>query len=320
MGDKIITKKIPIYDKDTDPHRGVKNAYPTSHYAFRQVCIHLIVGQRGQGKTHACSKLISQAQKEKTFDSIYLISPSALSNKSYFERFIPDENIYKPTKDSIEQVIQRVEEERDEWEEYLKKKKLYDDFVAVLGSKRDLTDFEIFRFESLGFLDEHMSKPVWKYKQIRPPTSAVILDDVLGSALLKSNKLEELFSTNRHIAPLHEPHSGRSALGLSIYILAQSYRCPGGVGRIIREQITELTLFKNRQRKQINVIRDELASVVSEDKFERALDYATSKPYGHLTVSFGNLACPTLTFRENFNNLIIFQEDSNECQCDKKNN
>ena len=318
MGDKITTKKINLYGKDTDPHNGVKNSYPTSHYAFRQVCIHMIVGQRGQGKTHSCSKLINQAQKENTFDDLYLISPSAMSNKAYFGKYIPDENIYKPTKDSVELVIERVEQERDEFEEYIKKKKLYDEFVAILKSKRELTDDEIFKFQDLGFLDEHMEKPVWKHKQIRPPQSVVILDDVLGSSLLKSNKLEQLFCTNRHIAPLQEPHSNRSACGLSIYILVQSYRCGGGgVPRLIRENLTELTLFKNKQKKQIDVIKDELASVIDEDKFEKALEYATSKPYGHLTISFGNLVCPTLTFREGFNNLIIFDEEAKQCKCVK---
>jgi len=318
MSDKITTKKIGLFGRDTEPDGGVSNAYKTSHYAFRQVCIHMLVGQRGAGKSRACSKLISQAQKDHTFDDIYLISPSAVSNKEYFSRFIPDENIYKPTKDSVELVIERVEAERDEFEEYIRKKKLYDEFIKVLNSGKDLSDEEIFKFEELGFLDQHMSKPSWKHKQIRPPTSAVVLDDVLGSALLKSNKLEQLFCTNRHIAPLQEPHSSRSACGLSIYILVQSYRCPGGVARLIRENITELTLFKNRQRKQVNVIKDELASVVCEDKFEKALDFATSKPFGHLTVSFGNLVCPTLTFREGFNNLIIFPDDAKVCQCGSK--
>jgi len=316
MSQKITTKKINLYGKDTDPKNGVKNSYPTSHFAFRQVCIHMIVGQRGQGKSHSCSKLINQAQKEKIFDDLYLISPSAMSNKEYFGKFIPDENIYKPTKDSVELVISRVEQERDEFEEYMTRRKEYDDFIKILKSKKDFSDDEIIRFENLGFLGEHIVEPKWKHHTIRPPQSAVILDDVLGSALLKSKKLEQLFCTNRHIAPLQEPHSNRSACGLSIYILVQSYRCGGGgVPRLIRENLTELTLFKNKQKKQLDVIKDELASVIDENKFEMALDYATRKPFGHLTISFGNLACQTLTFREGFNNLIIFQDDADACQC-----
>ena len=313
---KITSKKIDLYGKDTEPHNSVSNSYPTSHYAFRQVCIHMIVGQRGQGKSRLTSKLINQAQKEKIFDDLYLISPSAMSNKEYFGKFIPDENIYKPTKDSVEQVINRVEEERDQFEEYLRKEKLYKEFIQILKSKREFSDEEIMRFDELGFLDDEFDRPKWKHKQIRPPQSGVILDDVLGSELLKSNKLEQLFSTNRHIAPLKEPHSNRSACGLAIYILVQSYRCGGGgVPRLIRENLTELTLFKNRQKKQIDVIKDELASVIDEDKFETALEYATSTPYGNLTISFGNLACPTLTFRKNLNELIIFDSDANECKC-----
>jgi len=313
----ITTKKIALFGADTDPESGVSNAYKTSHYAFRQVCIHMLVGQRGAGKSRACSKLISQAQKESTFDALYLISPSAESNRVYFGKFIPNENIYKPTKDSVEKVIERVEADRDEWEEFIKKKQLYDEFIRILKSGKELTDEQIFIFEDLGFLDADMQPPKWKYKHIRPPCSGVVLDDVLGSALLKSNKLEQLFCTNRHIAPLQKPHSNRSACGLSIYILVQSYRCPGGVARLIRENLTELTLFKNKQKKQIDVIKDELGAVIQEDKFISALEYATAKPFGHLTISFGNLACGTLTFREGFNNLIIFPDDAAGCQCGK---
>lgn len=317
---KITTKKINLYGKDTDPLNGVKNAYDTSYFAFRQPCIHMIVGQRGQGKSHNCSKLISQAQKEKTFDSIYLISPSAKSNEAYFGKFIPDENIYKPTKDSVEKVIERVEEERDEFDEYLRKEKLYKEFLQILKSKREFSDEEIIKFQELGFLDDEFDRPKWKYgdKNVRPPTSAVILDDVLGSSLLKSHKLEQLFCTNRHIAPLNEPHSNRSACGLAIYILVQSYTSrSGGVPRLIRENLTELTLFKNKQRRQIELIKDELASVIDEDKFLQALALATDKPFGNLNISFGNLKCPTLTFRKNLNELIIFEDDAKECQCGK---
>ena len=316
---KVSTKKINLYGRDCEPLNGVKNAYETSHYAFRQPCIHMIVGQRGQGKSHNCSKLISQAQKEKTFDNIYLISPSAKSNEAYFGRFIPEENIYKPTKDSVEKVIERVDAERDDFEDYIRKEKQYMEFMQILKSKRELSDEEIILYEELGFLDDEFDRPKWKHKIVRPPTSAVILDDVLGSSLLKSHKLEQLFCTNRHISPLNEPHSNRSACGLAIYILVQSYTSrSGGVPRLIRENLTELTLFKNKQRKQIELIKDELASVIDEDKFLQALELATDKPFCNLNISFGNLKCPTLTFRKNLNELIIFEEHAKECRCGGK--
>jgi len=314
----ITTKKINVYGRDTDPQSGVSNSYQTSEYAFRQPTIHMLVGQRAAGKSRACSKLISQAQKEKTFDQIYLISPSAKSNEVYFGKFIPEENIYYPTKDSVQKIIERVSQDRDEFQTHLEDLKQYNEFVKLLKKGENFSDDMIMHYMDLGFLADNFKKPVWKYEKfsgkLRPPTSAVVLDDVLGSSLLKSNMLESLFCTNRHIAPLNEPHSDRSACGLAIYILVQSYRnSGGGIPRVVRENLVELTLFKNKQKKQVDVIKDELASVVDEDKFERALEYATNKPYGHLTISFGRLKCPTLTFRDQFNQLLIFKNDEKEC-------
>lgn len=313
-------KKINVYGKDTDPANGVSNAYETSTFAFRQPNIHMLVGQRNAGKSRACSKLINQAQKEKTFDQIYLISPSAKSNEVYFGKHIPEENIFKPTKDSIQKVIERVEQDKEDFEKHLQDLKQYNEFVKLLKSGGDMTDDQVMKYIDLGFLSESFEKPIFKYQKfsgkLRPPTSAVVLDDVLGSSLLKSNMLESLFCTNRHIAPLNETHSNRSACGLAIYILVQSYRnSGGGIPRLIRENLTELTLFKNRQKKQVDVIKDELASVVDEDKFEKALEFATNKPYGHLTISFGRLKCPTFTFRDAFNQLIVFEDDAEKCNC-----
>ena len=312
---KITTKKINLYGKDTDPLNGVKNAYDTSYFAFRQPCIHMIVGQRGQGKSHNCSKLISQAQKEKTFDSIYLISPSAKSNEAYFGKFIPDENIYKPTKDSVEKVIERVEEERDEFDEYLRKEKLYKEFLQILKSKREFSDGEIIKFQELGFLDDEFDRPKWKYDSVRPPQSLLILDDVLSSpAILQSSGIVKAFTLNRHISPLQEPHSGRSACGLAVILISQTYTMPQGVSRTLRENITHLLLFKNKQEKQMSKIREELGSAVDEDKFMTAYNMATKEKYGNLLVDF-NPRCPTMTFRKNLNELIIFEDDKEQCNC-----
>jgi hypothetical protein len=88
----------------------------------------------------------------------------------------------------------------------------------------------------------------------------------------------------------------------------------GGLGRCLRENLSLLTLFKNRQQKQMDAIQEELANVVDEDKFKVAYEYATGEKYGSLTVDF-NPKCNTKLFRKNLNEAIIF--DDMECQCKK---
>ena len=101
---------------------------------------------------------------------------------------------------------------------------------------------------------------------------------------------------NRHIAPLEKPHSGRSACGLAVIILSQSYRMQSGISRVLRENLSLLTLFKNKQEKQMDAIKEELANVVDTHLFEQAYEYATREKHGNLTVDF-RPKCPTLTFR-----------------------
>ena len=314
---KITTKKINLYGKDTEPTQGVSNEYKTSHYAIRQPCLMYISAVRNSGKSFCVSKMVSQAQKEKTFDRIYMITPTFQSNKSYFGKMIDEDDVFEPTKDSIQKVIEKVDEDRDEFEDYLRKEKLYKEFIQILKSKREFSDGEIMKFEELGFLDDEFDRPKWKYgdNNVRPPQSLLILDDVLSSpALLQSSGITRVSSLNRHVSPLQEPHSGRSACGLAVILISQTYTMPQGVSRTLRENITHLLIFKNKQEKQMSKIREELGSAVDEDKFMTAYNMATKEKYGNLLVDF-NPRCPTMTFRKNLNELLIFEDDKESCNC-----
>ena len=89
---------------------------------------------------------------------------------------------------------------------------------------------------------------------------------------------------------------------------------PQGVSRTLRENLTHLLIFKNKQEKQMSKIREELGSAVDEDKFMTAYEMATKEKYGNLLVDF-NPRCPTMTFRKNLNELIIFEDDKEHCNC-----
>ena len=314
---KITTKKINLYGKDTEHTQGVSNEYKTSHYAIRQPCLMYVSAVRNSGKSFCVSKMVSQAQKEKTFDRIYMITPTFQSNKSYFGKMIDEDDVFEPTKDSIQKVIEKVDEDRDEFEDYLRKEKLYKEFIQILKSKREFSDGEIMKFEELGFLDDEFDRPKWKYgdNNVRPPQSLLILDDVLSApALLQSSGITRVSSLNRHVSPLQEPHSGRSACGLAVILISQTYTMPQGVSRTLRENITHLLIFKNKQEKQMSKIREELGSAVDEDKFMTAYNMATKEKYGNLLVDF-NPRCPTMTFRKNLNELLIFEDDKESCNC-----
>ena len=305
-------KKLNIYNQN--PERGVSNEFDTPPDAFRQPCLWYISAVRNSGKSYLCSRFLAQAKRDKTFNRVYMITPSFASNKAYFGKYVnEEEDVYEPTKESISQVIESVEADRDEWEEYVDKMKRYKEFRKEIRNKPIAqfgNDELLYHYEN-----GHMEKPTYKYNE--PVKSLLILDDCLGSpAILQSSGLSKLASLNRHIASLKEEHNGRSACGLAVIILSQSYRMQNGPARLIRENLSLLTLFKNKQEKQMQVIKEELGSVIDEELFNKAYEYATESKYGNLTIDF-HAKTPCKTFRKNLNEAIVFEELGG-CRCNKK--
>ena len=89
--------------------------------------------------------------------------------------------------------------------------------------------------------------PSWKYKNEVPPRLGVIIDDCLGTPLLSkpSAGLVNLCIKHRHVG---------KGLGISIFMLVQSYCAQGGINRAIRKNCTMLLLFKLNQDAQIRDI------------------------------------------------------------------
>ena len=303
-------KKLNVYNEE--PDKGVSNEYATQADAFRQPCLWYISAVRNSGKSYLCSKFLAQAKRDKTFDKVYMITPSFASNRAYFGKYVnEEEDVYEPTKDSICKVIKRVEADRDAWEEYVEKLKRYKEFKKEI-KHRPLANYAddelLYHYES-----GHMEKPTYEYKE--PVKSVLILDDCLGSpAILQSSGLGRIASLNRHIAPLKEEYNGRSACGLAVIVLSQSYRMQNGPARLLRENLSLFTLFKNKQEKQMEVIKEELGSVIDVELFIKAYDHATKEKYGSLTLDF-NPKCPSKTFRKNLNECIVF--DELPCKCKK---
>jgi hypothetical protein len=319
------TKFLNVYNDNVEA--SVDNEYPTSEDAFRQPCLQYIVGQRTAGKSFLTSKMLAQAKRDKTFDIVYIITPSFNSNKSYFQKYVAQENVFEPTKMSIQAVICRVEQDRDDWEQFLAMKEMYKKFqeeIKRIGNRELCYDDpeRLLGYLDMGFLD---GAPKWKYEKEEPPKSLLVLDDCLGSpAIMNSSGLTRIATLNRHIAPLEEDHVDaknghvRSACGLAVIILSQSYKYQQGISRILRENCSILTLFKNKQEKQLMAIKEELANVVDVELFDKAYAFAVREKFGNLSVDF-KPKCPSKTFRKNLKEIICFEELPCECHLKKEN-
>ena len=102
--------KLRCYTQE--PDCGVTNEYPTPEHSFKEPSLHMVVGQRTAGKSYLTSKILAQAKTDKTFDRIYIVTPSFNSNQSYFGKYINDDDVFEPTKESISNVISSVESDR----------------------------------------------------------------------------------------------------------------------------------------------------------------------------------------------------------------
>ena len=298
------------------PKSKFDNNWSTSHYMFNHPQLHLITAPRGTGKTHLMSKIVLAGIKEKLYDRIFLISPTAQSNlKQLQDLNIQEEDIFLPDVNAIQNVMDEVEAERDEYQKYLDEMKIYQDIIN--NNNNDFTDEDFELIEDF-IIEDKLTAPKYKRPNPRRPQCIVILDDIINTPVMSTgSSINRLFTINRHIAPM----SGGGALGLGVIILTQTYSTTNGHGlsRGIRENLTELTIFQNKQEGQLQKMISEFGGAISEERFRQAYDIAIREEYDSLTISFGRLACDTLRFRKNLNSFICFPEDVSKCECKSKN-
>lgn len=308
-----IKKVQNIFDKK--PKSKFDNNWITSKYMFNHPQLHLITAPRGTGKTFLMSKIILAGLEENLYDRIFLISPTAVSNKKQIQDLnIAEEDIFEPTVDAIQKVIHEVENERDEYQSYLIDLQLYE---SLLNDKHtNYTDADLEVIDAF-MVDGKLEKPTYKRKNPRRPQCIIILDDIISTPVMSNgSSINRLFTINRHIAPMEEG----GALGLGVIVLTQTYSTTQGQGlsRALRENLTELTIFQNKQEKQLEKMISEFGGTISEEKFRKAYDIAIKGDFDNLTISFGRLECETMRFRRNLNEFIIFPEDEKNCKCQDK--
>jgi len=111
--------------------------YPTDHQLPKAHGIFVAVARRKGGKSVAISNLARMMD----YDRIFLISPTASSNKTILDPLgIDGEDIYEDLEDKnvINYVIEKVNQERDDYEKYLKELKEYKDFLKMLNNPTTL--------------------------------------------------------------------------------------------------------------------------------------------------------------------------------------
>jgi hypothetical protein len=242
----------------------------------------VISGKRGAGKTLALVNLLRKARDRNYFDRIFVITPTYNSNKTLWDiAYINEEDAFMPEKDSIKNILKLVQADKDEWEAHLYKLEMYKKYHKDKHkSHYSIDDEDMLFYAENEFFEK---KPEWKYHKDgvadHPPRISIILDDCLSLPVMSrpSSGLVNLCISSRHVC---------DGLGVSVFLLVQSYKCQGGVPRVIREQTLLLCLFKMCDMNQVDAIEKEIGSDVGIERFREFLEYATREPHGFLTINF----------------------------------
>ena len=258
----------------------------------------LASGRRGGGKSVAVSNLVRMYLEQGILDRVMLISPTYWSNKEIFEPLdIDEDDIIEPTKDAVKTVVDKVEADKAEWEDFQVRLKKWKDFQKLMKSDKPLWSINpelLLEFMEMGFLD-NAERPVWKYAQERLPRIFLIIDDSMGTDLMNPKSgLTNLCIKHRHIA---------EGTGISIAMLVQSYSAQQGIARPIRENCTFLCLFKNNSEQQIKKIYEEVGDKLTEEQFAKMFEYATNEPYSFLSIDFAPKK-PEYKFRKRFDEYL----------------
>lgn len=274
-------------------------------------------GKRGGGKSVAVANFLKEARDRGYYDRVWVITPTYHSNRKiwdicYVNRRRPEDldfaqvhklgmcpDTIEPTPGAIGEVRGRINSERAEWDKFCKAKRAYESYMEQVGNMGETDEdppWELVRmYAQYNFFAD--GPPKWKYDHERPPRLALVIDDCLGTALFSSPKegLVNLCIKHRH--------EGKG-LGISVFILTQSYTSQGGLPRPIRENCTLLLLFEQTDESQRKKEFSEIGvRGLTEERFYEMLDECTSEPFGFLTVDF-NPKDESRRFMKNFDTYL----------------
>ena len=142
----------------------------------------------------------------------------------------------------------------------------------------------------------------------KKPRIAVLFVDMLGSMIYsKPRKINALSTYSRHLGQLSEGGS----IGVSLYFLIQSFKMnTGGLTRCIRNQCTQLILFKTKCEKELNDVAESCGGEIAKDKFIQVYNYAieTGGSHAFLFIDLHKKESHPSMFRVCFDRFILVDE------------
>ncbi len=291
----------------------------TSDDMFNHHCIFLVLGKRGAGKGVLTANYLRLLMKENKLDRLIIVSPTAGSNAGLLEQFgVDEEDILDPEDPLVPDIlIQKIEDERDQYVEELRKIKDYNEFEKLYYSNMPIQDIDPLKF--LEFCDDFGNPIRPKLKYGHRPCIHVLCDDCQSTALFKNKRFLNLAIRHRHIGEMPYDKKDKSgemcgAIGCSLYILIQNLKAQGGgsAPRPIRNNCTQFAIVgKVKNVKELDDIYSSMAGEVNKEQFYNAYEYSTQEKYNSFIIDL-NPKDPKKKFRKNLDEYLIMDEEKQE--------
>lgn len=261
--------KAPVYH-----HRQAPKGLPKLHFLAG------LFGTRGAGKSTALLKFVRAYIKADCFDAIHLFCPTANLDPKYKALLTPlchtdVENppkkltkpllyIYEsPDKDDIEFALESIKEAREDYKDYLRKKKVWDKLMKK--GVDNLDDEEVLMLEE--------GEPTSMYS--KEPTALMIFDDCAGNRDVYGNKrLDNAIIYHRHI-------------GVSLIFVLQTLKGAGtSLSRQLRNNLSVVMLWACKDSQMKKDFSQTLAGKKSPQEIERMWDEATTEAHQFLFIDY----------------------------------
>jgi len=259
-------------------------------------------GRRGSGKSFGAISLVKHYMDAGSIDRVFIISPTIHSNKALIDLIkVADEDFYdEPNKAALDDVLEKVEIEAQEYEEYHVKMKQYQKYLKYVKSgKGHIRDDELTELWD----GASIVPPKHKWDG-RKPGLCLIIDDAQGSPLMMPKaRLMNMIIKHRHHGTFKEEPG---ALGITVIFCCQSLKAAGGgLPRAIRGNCTGFALFRTKDEKELMDAAQECAGEVGIDTFFEVYDMAMKEDHGFLYVDFAKKECHPSMFRSKLDKFLI---------------
>jgi hypothetical protein len=303
---KVTKKSLAIV-----PPSKESGLYETDTFMPKMHTVTICIGKRASGKSVAIVNLIEKMK----FDYSIVVSPTISSNKELMDR-LNVEHVFEDVDDisAIDQIKQIVVDEAEDLVRYQNEMERYKKLMSDLKKGVVVQDNELLEF----YGEDQFEPPKHRWNG-RKPRIACFLDDCLGSMIYsKPRKLNALATYSRHIGQMPEGGS----IGISLFFAIQSFKCKtGGLTPTIKNQCTNIILFKTKDAKELKDIAESVGGEVDEDIFMKVYDKAIGDGKNHefLFIDLHKKKEHPSCFRQRFDTFIIPEELNKNNNIDNNN-